>query len=225
MFACLCYPSAAQSMMGSSTMANAALPMTASCLCPVAAEVWLYLDISHCVLVQGEIGEHDPHHGPRAVGASALQKALARIQGDKAEQIMSKYTAPEEVLELPGHCLACNAEAVTRVFQTSIPYFKVPGLFPSWLSVFLSCPPVGSVHLHLPTLARSWCTGVTCQLCWEAIGLAACMHTLTSSWIVQVCISASTSKPASLVLGSSPVCVNFYIRVYCTQCGQIMSGN
>lgn len=78
------------------------------------------------MLVQGKIGGHDPHHGPRAVGASALQKALARIQGDKAEQIMSKYTAPEEVLELPGHCMACNAEAVTRVFQTSIPYFKVP---------------------------------------------------------------------------------------------------
>ncbi|KAL3137445.1 hypothetical protein ABBQ32_006965 [Trebouxia sp. C0010 RCD-2024] len=73
---------------------------------------------------QGEIAADDPHHGPGAVGASALQKALARIQGDKAEQIMSKYTAPDEVLELPGHCLACNAEAVTRVFQTSIPYFK-----------------------------------------------------------------------------------------------------
>lgn len=75
--------------------------------------------------MQGEISADDPHHGPGAVGASALQKALARIQGDKAEQIMSKYTAPDEVLELPGHCLACNAEAVTRVFQTSIPYFKV----------------------------------------------------------------------------------------------------
>ena len=109
---------------------------------------------SHSLLVQGEIGEHDPHHGPRAVGASALQKALARIQGDKAEQIMSKYTAPEEVLELPGHCMACNAEAVTRVFQTSIPYFKVPALFPSWLSISLSCPPVGFVHLHFPTLAQ-----------------------------------------------------------------------
>ncbi|KAL0044427.1 hypothetical protein WJX82_005915 [Trebouxia sp. C0006] len=73
---------------------------------------------------QGEIDASDPHHGPRAVGASALQKALARIQGDKAEKIMSKYTAPEEVIELPGHCMACNADAVTRVFETSIPYFK-----------------------------------------------------------------------------------------------------
>lgn len=77
------------------------------------------------MLLQGDIAADDPHHGPGAVGASALQKALARIQGDKAERIMSKYTAPDEVLELPGHCLACNADAVTRVFQTSIPYFKV----------------------------------------------------------------------------------------------------
>lgn len=77
------------------------------------------------VALQGEIGADDPHHGPGAVGASALQKALARIQGDKAEKIMSKYTAPDEVIEMPGHCMACNAEAVTRVFQTSIPYFKV----------------------------------------------------------------------------------------------------
>lgn len=77
-----------------------------------------------CVVQQSEIEASDPHHGPGAVGASALQKALARIQGDKAEKIMSKYTPPDEVIELPGHCLACNADAVTRVFQTSIPYFK-----------------------------------------------------------------------------------------------------
>ena len=80
------------------------------------------------VVIQAEIDASDPHHGPGAVGASALQKALARIQGDKAEKIMSKYTAPDEVIELPGHCMACNAEAVTRVFQTSIPYFKVCSL-------------------------------------------------------------------------------------------------
>jgi len=72
------------------------------------------------------------------VGASALQKALARIQGDKAEKIMSKYTAPEEVIELPGHCMACNADAVTRVFETSIPYFKVCyALFQNFDSSFL----------------------------------------------------------------------------------------
>ena len=33
--------------------------------------------------------------------------------------------APDEVIEMPGHCMACNGEATTRVFQTSIPYFKV----------------------------------------------------------------------------------------------------
>lgn len=33
---------------------------------------------------------------------------------------------PDEVIELPGHCMACNGDATTRVFQTSIPYFKVP---------------------------------------------------------------------------------------------------
>lgn len=126
MFACMCLPFSSTKHDGQQHNGKCSLLMTASCLCPFVAEVWLYLDISRRGLVQGEIGEQDPHHGPRAVGASALQKALARIQGDKAEQIMSKYTAPEEVLELPGHCMACNAEAVTRVFQTSIPYFKVP---------------------------------------------------------------------------------------------------
>lgn len=43
--------------------------------------------------------------------------------------------APDEVIEMPGHCMACNGEAVTRVFQTSIPYFKVhfftPAAMPS----------------------------------------------------------------------------------------------
>ena len=70
---------------------------------------------------------------------------MARIQGDKAEQIMSKYTAPDEVIELPGHCLACNADAVTRVFQTSIPYFKVLD------HPFLLLPSLTSFsHVHLP---------------------------------------------------------------------------
>ena len=51
---------------------------------------------------------------------------------------MSKYTAPEEVIELPGHCMACNADAVTRVFETSIPYFKVCyALFQNFDSSFL----------------------------------------------------------------------------------------
>lgn len=55
---------------------------------------------------------------------------------------MSKYTAPDEVVELPGHCLACNADAVTRVFQTSIPYFKVldhPFLLPYFSDTLRPC--------------------------------------------------------------------------------------
>ena len=99
-------------------------PVTAGCVSGCSNRHHLHPNYP-VVLAQAEIGPNDPHHGPGAVGASALQKALARIQGDKAERIMSKYTAPDEVIELPGHCMACNAEAVTRVFQTSIPYFKV----------------------------------------------------------------------------------------------------
>jgi zinc finger protein len=37
---------------------------------------------------------------------------------------MARYTAPEEVLELPGHCAACGGVTATRVYRTHIPFFK-----------------------------------------------------------------------------------------------------
>lgn len=52
----------------------------------------VYPILAQHLWLQTEIDASNPHHGPGAVGASALQKALARIQGDAAERIMSKYT-------------------------------------------------------------------------------------------------------------------------------------
>ena len=75
-----------------------------------------------------EISAHDPHHGARPRGNPALQQALGRTQGDRADRIMGKYAAPEEVLELPGSCYACGVEGTTKMFQTSIPFFKVSKL-------------------------------------------------------------------------------------------------
>lgn len=87
---------------------------------------------AHCSCLQGppqvttpEISAHDPHHGARPKGNPALQQALGRTQGDRADKIMGKYAAPEEVLELPGSCYACGVEGTTKMFRTSIPFFKV----------------------------------------------------------------------------------------------------
>ena len=37
---------------------------------------------------------------------------------------MSRYAAPEEVMEMPGHCGACGAPTTTRMYRTEIPFFK-----------------------------------------------------------------------------------------------------
>lgn len=71
-----------------------------------------------------EISADDPHHGPTPLGAAAAHKAFARLHGPAAEALMSRYTAPEEVLVFPGHCGACGGATETRVYQTSIPFFK-----------------------------------------------------------------------------------------------------
>ena len=35
-------------------------------------------------------------------------------------------------MELPGHCGACGAAAATRMYRTSIPFFKVRPRSPGW---------------------------------------------------------------------------------------------
>ena len=80
----------------------------------MTTQVWrllpddLYAQI--CTIIglwlQAEIDANDPHHGPGAVGASKLQKALARIQGDAAERIMSKYTVSHSGHQFPAQRLA-----------------------------------------------------------------------------------------------------------------------
>lgn len=72
-----------------------------------------------------EIAADDVHHGAAPIGAAAAHRGLARLEGEQAESLVSRYTAPEEVIELPGHCSACAAPAVTRMYRTAIPFFKV----------------------------------------------------------------------------------------------------
>lgn len=64
------------------------------------------------------------------------------MQGSSAEALLQRYTAPEEVLEMPGHCGACGAPCTTRMYQTQIPFFKAR------LSSL-------SKRCHLPELPRS----------------------------------------------------------------------
>lgn len=71
-----------------------------------------------------EIAPDDPHHGDAPLGAAAAHRALARLGGDDVDTVLSRYSAPEEVLEMPGHCGACGAPTTTRMFQTRIPFFK-----------------------------------------------------------------------------------------------------
>jgi len=71
-----------------------------------------------------EISPDDPHHGHAPLGAAAAHQAFARLNGPAAEALMSRYTAPEEVLIFPGHCGACGGGTETRVYQTTIPFFK-----------------------------------------------------------------------------------------------------
>jgi zinc finger protein len=71
-----------------------------------------------------EIHPDDPHHGPAPLGAAAAHRAFARLEGPAAEALMARYTPPEEVLELPGHCAACGGGTTTRVYRTTIPFFK-----------------------------------------------------------------------------------------------------
>ena len=65
--------------------------------------------------MQAEIDTANPHHGPGAVGASTLQKALARIQGDKAERIMSKYTVSGAGMTDHGINLIVCSEACSEI--------------------------------------------------------------------------------------------------------------
>jgi len=71
-----------------------------------------------------EIHPDDPHHGHAPLGAAAAHRALARLEGERAEKVMSRYAAPEEVMEMPGHCGACGGPTTTRMYRTEIPFFK-----------------------------------------------------------------------------------------------------
>lgn len=70
------------------------------------------------------ISADNPHHGAAPIGAAAAHRAFARLEGEAADAAVSRYAAPEEVVELPGHCAACSATTTTRMYATRIPFFK-----------------------------------------------------------------------------------------------------
>eukprot|EP01026_Neomeris_dumetosa_P014961 TRINITY_DN1557_c0_g1_i7.p1 TRINITY_DN1557_c0_g1~~TRINITY_DN1557_c0_g1_i7.p1 ORF type:complete len:467 (+),score=71.49 TRINITY_DN1557_c0_g1_i7:113-1513(+) len=71
-----------------------------------------------------EIQPSDPHHGHNPIGAVGARIAIANAQGQEATNLLTKYSTPEEVMILPGSCYTCGADCDTRMFQTSIPFFK-----------------------------------------------------------------------------------------------------
>ena len=93
-----------------------------------------------------EIAPENPHHGHAPVGAAAAHAALARMQGANAEAVMARYSAPEDVFELPGHCSACGAACATRMYQISIPFFKVRLHCPKHCS---ACGAACASHMHM----------------------------------------------------------------------------
>ncbi|GMH38203.1 hypothetical protein BSKO_06087 [Bryopsis sp. KO-2023] len=72
-----------------------------------------------------EIRPDDPYHGVNAMGTGATRRAFAKLEGDVSNSaLLSRYAAPEEVMVLPGVCLACGREADTKMFPMTIPFFK-----------------------------------------------------------------------------------------------------
>lgn len=71
-----------------------------------------------------EIAADDPHHGHAPLGAAAMHRAFGRMQGAAADTLISRYSAPEEVLEFPCHCSACSAPCTSRMYRINIPFFK-----------------------------------------------------------------------------------------------------
>lgn len=51
-------------------------------------------------------------------------RGLAKLDGQHAADFLAQYTTPEEVMELPGSCYVCHEPTATRMFMTSIPFFK-----------------------------------------------------------------------------------------------------
>jgi zinc finger protein len=47
------------------------------------------------------------------------------MEGRDPAALLERYTAPEEVLEMPSHCGTCGADCTARMYRTHIPFFKV----------------------------------------------------------------------------------------------------
>ncbi len=99
-----------------------------------------------------------PVQGERQHAFGMNETVYVRMRGDSAEAILRRYTAPEEVLEMPGHCGACGAPCMTRMYQTEIPFFKAcPSLtFPPQMAPEHKCLRSFVVHAswHIVGLLR-----------------------------------------------------------------------
>ena len=58
------------------------------------------------------------------MGAAAAARTVARFKGKDVAEVLGRYTAPDEVIELPGSCHACGDACGTRMYRTEIPFFK-----------------------------------------------------------------------------------------------------
>jgi zinc finger protein len=57
-------------------------------------------------------------------GAPKLGCTIAHTDGAAIMSVLSRYSAPEEVMVFPGDCPGCRGQADTRMFATRIPYFR-----------------------------------------------------------------------------------------------------
>ena len=57
-------------------------------------------------------------------GAPKLGCTIAHSDGADVMSLLSRYSAPEEVMVFPGGCPGCRGMADTRMFATQIPYFR-----------------------------------------------------------------------------------------------------
>lgn len=62
------------------------------------------------------------------MGAAAAARTVARFRGKDVAEVLGRYTAPDEVIELPGSCHACGDSCATRMYRTEIPFFKASQL-------------------------------------------------------------------------------------------------
>jgi len=95
-------------------------------------------------------------------GAPKLGCTIAHSDGANVMSLLSRYSAPEEVMVFPGGCPGCRGTADTRMFATQIPYFR------EVVVMCTSCEACGYRNSDLrcgggiPAMGRSLSLSVSC---------------------------------------------------------------